>query len=129
MEVLVISVQPLSLSTWTNSHRQAGVQNCFTRIRMLCLAIEVMGRLVNKDGQQFFDQGIYQPFFSGGLAARNESAAASCFWWEEIPLILSVFVIVTRLMSNLPRPVRLQVWQCISMYPFNGLQGSEVLDD
>ena len=62
MEVLVISVQSLSLSSRSNSHCQSGIENGLASVCVLGLAIEVMSGLVNEDIQQLGDHGIYKPF-------------------------------------------------------------------
>ena len=61
MEVLVISVQSLSLPSRSNTHRQASIQDGLAGICVLGLSIEVVSGLINKDIQQLGNHWIYEP--------------------------------------------------------------------
>jgi hypothetical protein len=80
--ILVIAVQALRLVAGANLHANSSIVNCMVGVGVSGLAIVVVSRLVNEDGEELVDEWIDEPFFAGGLGARDEARAATCFGRE-----------------------------------------------
>ena len=61
---------------------------------MTCICVPsftvvVVRGLVDKDGEELVDEGVYKPFFAGCLGASDEAGAAAGLRWKQVTLCLA----------------------------------------
>jgi hypothetical protein len=99
-------------------------------VGVTCLAVVVVRRLVDEDGEELVDQWIDEPFLSRGLGSGDEACAAPGFGREEIALdVLVLDCGIEFGETNLPGLVGVEIWSSVCVHPLNCFCGGEVLDD